>query len=354
MIRRKFLFVISCMVLLITVLIQPSLSLGKTATNQGKSCREYQVPVTLSSTSTKKYKVSGTLCSQGPLKGKTVQVLIHGFTLSQVYWDFPYQPDRYSYVNALTKAGYATFSIDRIGVGKSDHPPAQAVTMNSNAYVVHQIVKQLRAGKIGDTSFSKVILVGHSLGSIISVIAAKSGGVNGLILTGMLHKMDPTAGISFFGGFKLAQLDPIFKKAHLPLGYVSVQNPGRRAVFNYDTDPKVIALDDKLRATGTFGELLTSGQYLLPSLTKAIHVPILLVVGEKDRMLCAKSLSCANGSAIVQRERDYFSNKASLEGYIVKNSGHNINYERHAPDFFQVARKWSDRRIRTVHTPLTD
>lgn len=71
------------------------------------------------------------------------------------------------------------------------------------------------------------------------------------------------------------------------------------------------------------------------------------MVGEKDRLFCPKLLSCANGAAIVNREKAFFS---KLEGYVVKNAGHNINYERQAADFYQVARKWSDRRVGTVHS----
>jgi hypothetical protein len=69
--------------------------------------------------------------------GKTVQLLLHGSTYARYYWDFPYQTAHYSYVRAATNRGYATFNLDRIGNGASDHPDGNLVDINSNAFVVH-------------------------------------------------------------------------------------------------------------------------------------------------------------------------------------------------------------------------
>src|SRR5262245_57710222 len=37
------------------------------------------------------------LCARGAIQHKTVQVLIHGATYDHNYWDFPFQPETYSY-----------------------------------------------------------------------------------------------------------------------------------------------------------------------------------------------------------------------------------------------------------------
>jgi pimeloyl-ACP methyl ester carboxylesterase len=57
-----------------------------------------------------------------------VLVLVHGITYGTYYWDFPYQPETYSAVNALNRHGYATLNIDRIGHGRSDHPLSALTT----------------------------------------------------------------------------------------------------------------------------------------------------------------------------------------------------------------------------------
>lgn len=103
-----------------------------------------------------------------------------------------------------TAAGYAVLNLDRIGIGRSDHPPAAAITIESNAYVVHQIVQALRGGSLVVPSFGRVrtervALVGHSLGSLISMQeAATYDDVDGVVLTGISHTVTPALGdVSF-------------------------------------------------------------------------------------------------------------------------------------------------------------
>jgi pimeloyl-ACP methyl ester carboxylesterase len=91
----------------------------------------------------------------------------------------------YSYVNYLTAAGYAVLDIDRLGVGLSDHPTPEDVTILSGAYTIHQIVQDLRSGSLTGVKFKKVMLVGHSMGSAISMVEAGSyHDVDALILSG--------------------------------------------------------------------------------------------------------------------------------------------------------------------------
>src|SRR5579859_4046718 len=136
------------------------------------SCTQYSVPVTLSPLDSTVYHVATWLCSQGSASGKTVQVLVHGSTYDHNYWDFPSLPQTSSYVQQITNAGYVALNLDRIGTGLSDHPPALQVTLQSNAYVIHQLVQDLRNGSLNGLSFSKIILVGHSFGSTTIITEA--------------------------------------------------------------------------------------------------------------------------------------------------------------------------------------
>ena len=93
----------------------------------------------------------------------------------------------YGNVREATAAGYPTLAIDRLGPGASDHPPAAQVTAMSEAFARHDVVGQLRAGKVGDVSFGKIVLVGHSYGSDIALRkAAAYADVSGIISTGWL------------------------------------------------------------------------------------------------------------------------------------------------------------------------
>ena len=45
----------------------------------------------------------------------TIQLLNHGATFKKEMWDFPYQPETYSWVRAMHAAGYPTLAWDAIG-----------------------------------------------------------------------------------------------------------------------------------------------------------------------------------------------------------------------------------------------
>src|SRR5439155_11635789 len=108
------------------------------------TCQKRQFRVTLAPGAPVHYTVVGWLCAKPPLTGRTVQVLIPGYTVTHLYWDFPLRPQQYSYVRALTNAGYATLNLDSLGSGQSDLPvPGDRVTVEAQAYVVHQIVQAL-------------------------------------------------------------------------------------------------------------------------------------------------------------------------------------------------------------------
>jgi hypothetical protein len=128
------------------VLLAALVPAGAQADPGGLRCADVTFPVTLAPGDTTVYNVFGVLCARGSLHDKTIQIALHGATYSHLYWDWPYQPTLYSYVRIATEAGYALLNIDRIGIGRSDHPPAEKVTIDSNAYVVHQIVQALRDG----------------------------------------------------------------------------------------------------------------------------------------------------------------------------------------------------------------
>src|SRR5262245_39860697 len=69
-----------------------------------------QIPVALSPGAPADQTISATL-SRPPGSGGTLQILLHGATYSHVYWDFPFKPERYSYVRAMSRAGYATLNM---------------------------------------------------------------------------------------------------------------------------------------------------------------------------------------------------------------------------------------------------
>jgi pimeloyl-ACP methyl ester carboxylesterase len=155
-------------------------------------------------------------------------------------------------------------SIDRICNGLSNHPDPSAVCQTAvNVKVLHQIIAQARSGKLpvpGNRSFRKVIIVGHSYGSLI---------VNFLQAT---YPADADAGIltGWADYVNVTNLDPIFEPALAPAYIVSPTEYGNLSPYylefdnitafqllfyhagNYD--PDLFSLDFSLRGTGTYGE----------------------------------------------------------------------------------------------------
>jgi pimeloyl-ACP methyl ester carboxylesterase len=342
--RRRSSFVIPALLCALTLsALIPSTA---AAANGALRCEEASFAVNLSASDATVYHVYGLLCARGGLAHKTIQVALHGATYGHVYWDFPYQPEIYSYVRWATASGYAVLNIDRIGIGRSDHPPADAVTVESNAYVVHQIVQALRGGELvlptfGTVRADRVALVGHSLGSLISVQEAGTyGDVDGVVLTGMSHTVVPAAlaEVQFYP----ANLDPRFAGLSLPDDYLTVV-PGTRKVFYRAPfyDSRVLAVDERTKETATVAELNTGVPAL--SLSSGIHVPVLVLVGNFDAAFCTGTSCAASGS--LKSEPGFYPADACAEAVAIPASGHVLNLHYTAPITYTTILRWMDRRV---------
>ncbi|HLZ15257.1 MAG TPA: alpha/beta hydrolase [Candidatus Saccharimonadales bacterium] len=320
------------------------------AAGNAQFCLPTRTPVTLSPTDPTIYHVTGQLCANGLPAGKTLQVLVHGLTYDHRYWDWPLSPEDYSYTRAATSAGYATFSIDLIGDGTSDHPAdGNSITAATGAYVLHQVIQSLRAGAIARTPFSKIIAVGHSYGSVTIVNeAAVYHDEDAIILSGYAHQFPPAAFSSIQTDFYPAPQDPKFAHSGLNSTYLTTV-PGTRAQLFYDTSNAsqgVIALDELLKQTATTGQLGSFGDpnnFATPQIT----VPIMLAVGQHDYIVCDENagFTCANSGAFLAREAPDYSPQSCLEAFVLPNSGHDINLHKNAHLWFAAATDWANRRI---------
>jgi pimeloyl-ACP methyl ester carboxylesterase len=291
------------------------------------------------------YQLAGWACWRGTPTHKPVEILVAGFTYDHAYWDFPYQPQTYSYVQAATTAGYVTYDIDRLGTGRSSYPPSELLTASAHVYALHQLVARVR------TEFPAVpvVTVGHSAGSgTVLQEAATYADTDGVILTGLLHEPEP-AGAQLFASFYPANADPAFSGLRPDPGYLTTQ-PGLRGPDFYNmlvADPVVIGWDEATKSTGSSTELGTGDTAFLASTSQAIQVPVLLAVGQDDASFCsdAVGLSCDDSAAVLARESADFSPAAVLEAYVLPLSGHDINLHPNAPLWFAAANDWMSRRI---------
>jgi len=323
--------------------------------NPETTCRELAIRVAIAAGQPASYQVWGQLCTPSQPPGErpaTVQVLLHGLNYSHVYWDFPFQPGQYSYVRWANRAGYATFNLDRIGVGHSSHPPSGQVTLESNAFTIHQVVAALRGGATAGHTFEKVILVGHSFGSEIAKLEASVyGDVDALILTGSGHRISPSAAAI------LAQLGQSVQEvprlaAEVPPGdpgYVTVQGASRPEImYNLpDADPRVIALDIATRETNTLGEIFTIGDALAPAVTANLRLPLLIVDGGKDRLACAPDATDCSSPASLEAAEQPFYPETRVEAVVIPDAGHAVNLHLDAPTAYRAIIAWTDRHVGT-------
>lgn len=310
------------------------------------TCTDQQVSVDLVPNGPPQ-KIYGQLCVPASAAGRTVQLLIHGLTYSHLYWDWDYQPQIYSYVKAMNAAGYATFAIDRIGIGQSDHPPAVAITLETNAYVAHQLVTGLRDGTIGGTGFARVVAVGHSYGSLTAVIeSATFNDVDGVVLTGMSHVFSLVGPLILLPTLIAVQADPVLSQLNLPLLYLTTLAGTRQNSFYFapNADPAVVARDEQTKTTVTLTEVATVLNYLLVTFHLRTHV--LVVNGDFDQLFCGLlPLSCSSPLSAFNHEQAFYPNAQSYEQALVPNAGHSINLHRNAQTGYAIIREWVDRRV---------
>jgi pimeloyl-ACP methyl ester carboxylesterase len=312
---------------------------------QGPSrCSEVEFSVSLADDSPDTYRVVGELCVPRGRRADTLQILIHGSTYNRSYWDFPFQPQRYSYVRHANQSGFATLAIDRLGSGESDHPAPEIISVHGTAHTVHQIVSAVRSGSHHAADgrrldFERIVLVGHSFGSNIAwTEAGIYGDVDGLILTAISHDMNPPAAPLTQTLSYPAAFDPAFAGAGFPLGYLTTL-PGARAELFYHVpgaDPDVIAVDEATKDVIPVGVLFD--QFTTYGLTQNIHVPVLNVVGNFDTLAC--QLPSCEGSGSIANEGSNYPADADYTQLIVPDAGHSVNLHRNAPAWYRQAQAW--------------
>ncbi len=326
------------------------LSAANLAAAEPLVCCDYSFEVNLSPDNPVVYNVVGTLCSRGSLEGKTVQLLVSGATYSRMYWDFPFQPDHYSYVHTATEKGYVTLNLERIGIGVSDHPDGNMVNVSSNAHVAHQVIQALRNGDVGGVAFGKVIIVGHSLGSVVSIELAAQypGDVDGIILTGFIHNLNPDLiDIGLNNYFYPATLDPRFLGQFPNYDYFTTVPGSREMLFYYlpAANPDVIAVDEGNKETISLGELEETVDLFNDTTSLLIDVPVMAIIGEFDLIFCGGDVDCSDKDMVQSHEEEFFGPEACVQTFVVEDSCHDLNLHTNAHEAYAKMIHWADRMV---------
>ncbi|RJQ81069.1 alpha/beta fold hydrolase [Pseudonocardiaceae bacterium YIM PH 21723] len=300
------------------------------------TCQELRYPVTVAGS---RQTMAGTLCA--PANATTVQVLIPGATYNQSYWDYP--SGGVSYREAMNRAGHATLNLDRLGAGRSSHPLSTMVTVDVMADAIHQVLGTLRPG------FDRVVLVGHSLGSVhAGVTAARySGEVDAVVLTGVSHLLNAVgAAPSFPQLVPVTPLDPLLAERHLDPGYITTRPGTREIAFHRPARVPQAALDydEAHRDVLASGELLTAFPRITPlgTHTTQITQPVLLVNGQLDVLFCdaPAGADCRSADRLVRSEQAYFPQTTRLDAFVLPEAGHAMNFAPNAGRYHLAVIDW--------------
>jgi pimeloyl-ACP methyl ester carboxylesterase len=322
----------------------PGTRLSTVADMEGVRCQRLVIPVRLTPGAWREYDVVGELCSAGGLDGQVLQVLVSGSGYGAIYWDFPYEPDVYSYSRAALRAGYATFDFDRLGMGASDRPPGLLLSVDNQAHVLGQLVAALRSAH----RFRAVMTVGHSFGSVIAIAHALGhpGQVEGLVLTGFAHNTNPGFIDAMRNGVDLAAFKGPFAGRILdPTYLVSKADTRGDAFYRRDhADPLVIATDELNRQTTAMAEAISASKYFGPQ-SLGLRVPVFLLLGDADFVVCGGRLDCRDHGRAIAHERAFFAPAACLEMLVLEDTGHNSALHLNAPQVFASILDWAARRV---------
>jgi len=334
------------------VIAQPVPGYARQTSAPIANCQSVQVPVEISDIADA--HIYGVLCTPADSTPRTVQLLVHGATYNHGYWSPPGAAGRYSYVSAAVAEGYATFAVDRLGYGNSTRPQSSAMTFANGAEALHQVITQLRAGRAGGVAFSRVVWVGHSMGTAYAWVEAANHDVDAYVLTGLLHSQKTSWFQQAAASLYPATLDAKFADSGLDAGYLTTL-PGTRGDLFYHrpgADPRMISLDEQLKDTVGLPELLEIGAYVgtpppppATSPSQAITAPTLILIGDADNNPCGPpdGIDCTKRATVASQETPYYGTRPDVR--VIPTIGHSVQFHVAAPVAAYVIHNWLNSRL---------
>jgi pimeloyl-ACP methyl ester carboxylesterase len=287
------------------------------------------------------WHVSARLTIPAEQRRDELQILVHGAGSDHRYWDWPLEAERYSYVEWATQRGIATLNIDCIGCGHSSYPPGAEIDLAAHVHTLDQVVNAVRTGLPGVPSFARVVLVGHSMGSVVCGAAAACEDVDAVVLTGYLPvDGTPAMGDDLFAfAFvpaldELPQLNGIVDDGYLvPRADLGVEQLRYWAAA---TDPAILAFDSLIKGPATKAELCDAA--VAGPAIRAISTPALALIGQHDALLIDQTLGETDTHDTVRRVAQGIG--SNFEFVVVPDTGHMLNLHRNAHEVFALLDAW--------------
>jgi hypothetical protein len=309
------------------------------------SCEAAQLHVALAPGMPASQTINGTLCSPSRWKDgqHRIDVLAHGASYNSSYWSWPVKTTLYSYVNDTLLAGRATFAYDAVGAGTSSHPLSATVSIDNEAFVLHQVLDWLR----DKHQYTKYDAVGHSKGSMAVVKEASTyHDEDTVVLTGYTHAANPINAAIIQTKLYPANQDPQFAGKGYDDGYLT-SKPGERKIFyGSSADPEIVAYDEAHKDVFPGTALGTGiGETLAPpvgNVANGVTAPILEVIGQEDFLYCGMGaiVDCSSPAAVQAFDTPYFSHASSLTVQTIAATGHDLALHPTNPFSFFGINQW--------------
>ncbi|KAL5041832.1 hypothetical protein BDW71DRAFT_217378 [Aspergillus fruticulosus] len=293
------------------------------------------------------FAISAQLCvPQNSDKADILQIATHGFGFDKRYWDAKLHPDKYSYVDAALNAGYSILTYDRLGVGRSDKPDAyEVVQVPVETEILKELSALARSGALSEKapsiqapSFDKVVLVGHSYGSglTISVLANYPHLVDGAVSTGLIPNTQYGAfGQRAFGVEYAATSDPS-RFGDRGSGYLvqGTESSLQQVFFKKGSfEPEMLKYANGIKDTGTTGELVSFPSALaMPA--AGFKGPILFALAEYDMATCLGD--CKGTYNLTALKDEMFPSAGDVSVHLQPGSGHALTLHMNATGHYEA------------------
>ena len=277
---------------------------------------------------------------------KPLQTVVHGLTYNHRYWDSKrINGQSYSYARFMARKGFVVLALDLLGSGKSDVPDGNQLNIVESSASIAQVLVSLRSGENSlRRSFKKIILVGHSLGSILSVatLGTFPHAADALVVTGWAwtpHEALPETLIKTI----IESSNP----------YVQLSAQSRENLFYFlpKADPAVIQFDNANLTGQTPRGIFTQGLPLLAAMARGnaddkefikifsgssqVQVPVLIQLGEWDVIAPAK---------LADQEADFYPNASKVKVQTLSNIGHAFNLHVNNRKSWKRVKRWLSRQ----------
>ncbi|KUJ07790.1 uncharacterized protein LY89DRAFT_765843 [Mollisia scopiformis] len=298
------------------------------------------------------FSINAQLCVPNNSTKNVLQIATHGFGFEKRYWDSELHPELYSYVEASLAAGYSILTYDRLGVGRSDKPDAYDIVQGSvQVEIIKELTLMARAGSLTTSSsiqntaipkFDKIVLVGHSLGSALTLgVLTKYGNlVEGAVSTGFI--IEGVTGLVSDDAFGLeyaASNDPQ-RFSDRGSGYMvqATQSNAQQIFFKKGHfEQEMLEYAVSIKETGTVGDFVSLGLVLgQPALE--FTGPLLFALGEYDYAIC--NGNCTGFYDLPALKSSLFPNATDLTAHVQPGSGHALTMHTNATGQFQAIFKY--------------